>query len=281
MVWRQIEPPTDTWSNGLHWIAPPASSFVHSEIEHEATNRAVLPELHHPIRQEYHPQNIPSCTFDPLANNALSPSPYPPPDAANAHFYGLSVQPSIPGFPSIATSTSIANGPKSPIFSNLSPDTFQSTSTNTMLLRVAFPSRKLSGSPDLVPTLAPPGEPAAMANQGPSTIQMWNMYAWTSSTRPRVCIENTTWETTALQKRSRGRRVAADVLSPLAQPPVPDTVIRKRELSSLPPWDLREMEGDWGSDTGNAAKISGAGLDYRCVCTPTTLFLVYADPPFC
>lgn len=277
MVWRQIEPPTDTWSNGLHWIAPPASSFVHSEIEHEATNRAVLPELHHPARQECHPQNIPSCTFDPPANNALPPSPYPQPDTANARFYGSSVQPSIPGSPSIATTTSIANGSKSPIFSNF----FRSTPTNTMSPRVTLYSRKLSGSPNPTPTLAPPGDPAAMANQGTLTTQIWNMSTRTNSTRPRArWMEGTTWGTTALQEESGGRRDVADVPSPLPEAPVPDTIVLKRESSSVPPWDPRETEGDQGSDRGNAAKISGASLNFRCVCTPTMLCLVYSDPPF-
>ena len=237
MIWRQTEPPTN-----LHQTVPPTPSFTHGGIEHEATNRAVLPELHPPARQGYHPQNTPSRTFNPPTNDALPPSLHPQPDAANAHFYGFPIQPSIPGSPSVTTTTSIASGPKFPIFSSIFPDASRSPPTTPISLQVAFPSRKPFGSPNFT---------------------------------PRV-MENTAWGEGALQKKSVGRSDIVVVPSPFAEPPVPDTVAWKRESS---PILFREL-GEMGRDGVNDAKTSAASFDYRCDCMPMALCLVDADPPF-
>ena len=77
MIWRQAEPSTNTSSDDPHWITQPTPSFVHREIEHEATNMGVFPEPHPPALQEYHPQNAASRTFDPIPNSTIPRHPQP------------------------------------------------------------------------------------------------------------------------------------------------------------------------------------------------------------
>jgi len=237
MIWRQAEPPTN-----LHQTVPPTPSFTHGGIEHEATNWAVLPELHPPAHQGYYPQNTPSLTFNPPTNDALPPSLHPQPDAANAHFYGFPIQPFIPGSPSVTTTTSIASGPKFPIFSSIFPDASRSPPTTTISLQVAFPSQKSFGSPDFMPRM----------------------------------MENTAWGVGARRKKSRGRSDIAAVPSPLAVPSVPDTVAWKRKSSPILFRELGEMK----RGGVNEAKTSTASFDNGCVCPPVALCFVDADPPF-
>ena len=229
------------------------------------------------------------ASFDLPANGAIPPTLHPQPAPANVHVYHSPVQPSTPGLPSITTTASTANGPKSPIFSDLFSDDLQSPTT-TISPQDAFPPRKLSGSPDLVSTPDLSGDPAAMAKQDPLVTQVWKMYARTKATQPHAHrMENITWRMMALalqKKRREEKRNAADAQSPPTKLPGLDNVVVKQESPSVSPRDLGETERGRRIDKGNAAKISVVGFDVdevddsECVRPSAALFLADTDPPF-
>ncbi|KAF9647321.1 hypothetical protein BDM02DRAFT_3117209 [Thelephora ganbajun] len=205
------------------------------------------------------------ASFDLPANGTLPSSLHHHPAAANVRVYNSPAQPSTPGLLSITTTTSTAGGPKSPIFSDLFSDDLRSPSTTTISPQDPFPSRKLSGSPDLVPTPDLPRDPAAMAKQDPLVTQVWKMYARTKATQPHAHrMENITWRMMALvlQKKKRDdKRNTTDVSSPPTNPSVNDTVVVKQESPSVPPRDLGETGRGRRIDKGKATKISVVGFD--------------------
>ena len=205
------------------------------------------------------------ASFDLPTNGSLPPSLHPQPAAASVRVYSPPVQSSAPGLPSITTTTSTASGPKSPIFSDLFSDDLQSPPTTTISPQDAFPSRKLSGSPDLVLTPDLPGDPATMAKQDPFVTQVWKMYARTKATQPHAHrMENITWRmmALALQKKKREeKRNTVDGSSPPTKGLVPDTPVVKQESPSIPPRDLGETERGRRIDKGKGTKISVVGFD--------------------
>ena len=225
------------------------------------------------------------ASFDLPTNGALPPSLHQQP-ATNVRVYRSPTQTSTPGLPSIITTVSTASGPKSPIFSDLFSDDLRSPPTTTISPQDPFPSRKLSGSPDLVSTPDLPEDPAVMAKQDPLVTQVWKMYARTKATQPHAHrMENITWRmmALALQKKKReDKRNAAEVPSPRTNPPVHDPIVVKQESPSVPP-DLGETERGRRIDKGKSAKISVIGFDAdgtddpECVCTSRALFLPGTD----
>ena len=223
------------------------------------------------------------ASFDLPANGTLPPSLHPQPAAANVRVYSPPAQSSTPVLPSITTTTSTATGPKSPIFSDLFSDDLRSPPTTAISPQDAFPSRILSGSPDLVSTPDLPGDPAAMTKQDPFVTQVWKMYARTKATQPHAHrMENITWRMMALalqRKKREEKRNTADVSSPPTKPPVSDAVVVKQESPSAPPRDLGATERGRRIDKGKAAKVSVVGFDAdgidesECVYRSTALFL--------
>ena len=203
--------------------------------------------------------------FDLPTNGSLPPSLYPQPAATSVRVYSPPVRSSAPGLPSITTTTSTTSGPKSPIFSDLFSDDLQSSPTTTISPQDAFPSRKLSGSPDLVLTPDLPGDPSTMAKQDHLVTQAWKMYARTKVTQPHAHrMENVTWRmmALALQKKKREEeRNAVDGSSPPTKELVPDTPVVKQESPSVPPRDLGETERGRRIDKGKGTKISVVGFD--------------------
>ena len=258
---RQAEPSANTWPNDPHGTTSPAPLFIHSGIEHEVTNRTASPEPRPPSRQGELPQDVPRWTLD-IPANGFPPSLYPY-HAANLHTYSLPIQPSAPGLPQIVSTTSTASGSKSPIVSNQSRGP-----TTTISPRVAFPSRKLSGSPDIMPTPDPSGDPATMANQDPLANHAWKMYARTQPPADRM--EDIAWRTMELQEKREEARNTVDVPNPLTKSPAPTTVV-------VPSWGLGETGRDQRSSEGSAARISAVGSDAGgvddpgCVRTPMVL----------
>lgn len=222
------------------------------------------------------------ASFDLPANGALPPSLHQQP-TTNGRVYSSPVQSSAPGLPPITTTTSTGSGPRSPIFSDLFSDDLQSPPTTTISPQDPFPSRKLSGSPDLVLTPDLPEDPEVMAKQDPLVTQVWKMYARTKATQPHAHrMENITWRMMALalqKKRREDKRNAADVPSPRTNLPVHNTVVVKQELLS----DAGETERGRRIDKGKTTKISVVGFDAdgaddpECVCASRALSLVDTD----
>jgi len=61
-IGHPTDPLANRCSDGPLGIAPPASSFVPSEVEPETTDRIALTEFRPPSRPEYPPQDVPGCT---------------------------------------------------------------------------------------------------------------------------------------------------------------------------------------------------------------------------
>lgn len=205
------------------------------------------------------------ASIDLPTNGALPPSLHQRPTAATVPVYNPPVHPDTPGLTSITTTTSTASAPKSPIFSDLFSDDLRSPPATTISPQDAFPSRKLSGSPDLVSTPDLPGDPAAMAKQDPLVTQVWKMYARTKATQPHAHrMENITWRmmALALQKKKREeRRNTADVPSPPNNPPTIEAITIKQESPLALPPDLGETERGRRIDKGKPPKISVVGFD--------------------
>ena len=202
--------------------------------------------------------------FDLPANGSLPPSLHPQPAAASVRVRGPPVRSSTHGLPSITTTTSTASGHKSPIFSDLFSDDLRSPPTSTISLQDAFPSRKLSGSPDLVLTPDLPGDPATMTKQDPSVTQVWKMNVRTKAIQPFAHrMENITWRmmTLALQKKREGKRNVVDGSRPSIEALVPDTPVVKQESPPVPPRDLGETEHSRRIDKGKGTKTSIIGFD--------------------
>lgn len=239
---------------GIHpslWISPASTSTAPS-------SPGFSDSMHYSSLNGYASLDVPT-------GGVLPPSMHQQPTTANVRDYNSPVRSSAPGLPSITTSTSTNSGPKSPLFSDLFSDDLRSPATTTISPQEAFPSRKLSGSPDLIPTPDLHGDPAAMAKQDPLVTQVWKMYARTKATQPHAHrMENLTWRmmALALQKKKREeRRNAADALSLPSTHPITEVVAIKQESPSAPAPDLAETERGRRIDKGKAPKISVVGFD--------------------
>ena len=229
-------------------------------------------------------------SLDLSSTGTLQPSLHQQPTVASYRDYGSPVQPSAPGLSSITTTTSAASGPRSPIFSDLFSDDLRSPSTTTISPQDPFPSRKFSGSPDLVPTPELPGDPAAMAKQDPLVTQVWKMYARTKATQPHAHrMENITWRmmALALQKKKREeKRNFADLSSPPTNPLATEFVAVKQEPTSVLPSDFGETGRGRRIDKGKTPRISVVGFDAEgvddpeCVCAFPALSSVGINPFF-
>ena len=221
--------------------------------------------------------NLPSTGAPPLSLRQR-------PAVASIRNYNSPVQSSTPQLSSITTTTSTSSGPKSPIFSDLFSDDLQSPPTTTISPQDPFPSRKFSGSPDLVPTPDLPGDPAAMAKQDPLVTQVWKMYARTKATQPHAHrMENITWRmmALALQKKKREeKRNPADSSGLPIHSLVTEVVAVKQESPPALPSDFGEAGRGRRIDKGKAPKISVVGFDAdgvddsECVCVSRALLSV-------
>ena len=204
------------------------------------------------------------ASLDLQTNGPLPPSLHQqPPPSANVRDYSSPVQSPTPGLSSITTTTSTTSGPKSPIFSDLFSDDLRSPTTTTISPQDPFPSRKLSGSPDLVLTPELSGDPDAMAKRDPLVTQVWKMYARNKATQPHAHrMENITWRmmALALQKKKREeKRNAADISSPPTNPLLIEAV--KQESPSTFPLEPRETKRGRRIGKGKTPKISVVGFD--------------------
>lgn len=142
----------------------------------------------------------PSNNFGAL--NIFAPSPEQGMHHAGSNLHGPSSLHVYTGSSSSTGATSPSQQ-KSPVFTDLFTDDVRSSRQTTISPQDGFPSRKLSGSPDLSldDSLV---DPETMAKQDPLATQVWKMYARSKATQPYAQrMENITWRMMALALKKR------------------------------------------------------------------------------
>jgi GATA-binding protein len=130
--------------------------------------------------------------YTPSSELAPVPASFQDPTTSHAHTSASS-----------STPTTSASNPKSPVFADLFSEEVQSSRQTTISPQEPFPSRKLSGSPDLN-FGENPLDPEAMAKEDPLAARVWKMYAQNKAAQPHAQrMENLTWRMMALALKKK------------------------------------------------------------------------------